>query len=208
MKVKIGPYLDWIGPYQIAEKLIFWADKYDDSKWGNRVHDFGSWLATDKNGEDSWLMTFCNWVHSFKKRQEYVHIDNYDVWSMDSTLRLIIGPMFKKLKEIKQGYAFIQDEDVPEHLRSYNAPPKEEYDWDALAEDRYNWLLDEMLWAFTTEHDEEQHKFYDYTEVDNKADINEQVRKMKVDREGLDAYNKRLENAYKLFGKYYQTFWD
>ena len=209
MKVKIGPYIDWIGPYQIAEKLIWWADKWDDTDWGNRVYALGEWLAKDKNGDDSWLMRFCTWVHSFKKRQEYVHIDNYDVWNMDNTLRIIIGPMFKRLKSIKQGFAFVEDVDAPEHLRSDKAGPKEyEWEWDSLAEKRYEWLLDEMIWAFCVDHDEEQHKFYDYSEVDNKAEIMEQVSKMKVDREGLDAYNKRLTNAYKLFGKYYQTFWD
>ena len=209
MKVKIGPYTNWIGPYQIAEMIIFWADKHDDSVWGERIYKLGDWLSKDKDGNDSWLAKFCNWIHSFKKRQEYVHIDNYDVWNMDSTLRLIIGPMFKKLKEVKQGYALIADEDVPEALRSHNAPAKEnEWDWDNLAEARYDWLLNEMIWAFTTDHDEEQHKFYDNSEVDKKDDINEQIKKMKVDREGLEAYNARVSNAYKLFGKYYQTFWD
>lgn len=209
MKVKIGPYTNWIGPYQIAEKLIWWADKYTETPWGERQYALGKWLAEDKHGDDSWLLKFCTWINKFKKRQEYVHIDNYDVWNMDSTLRLIIGPMFKRLKDVKQGYAFVKDEDAPEHLRSTNAPPKEhEWDWDALADARYDWLLDEMIWAFTTDHDEAQHKFYDHSQVDKKADLNEQIANMKVDREGLDAYNKRVANAYQLFGKYYQTFWD
>lgn len=209
MKVKIGPYTTWTGPYQIAEKLIWWADKWDDTPWGNRVYALGNWLATDKHGNDSWLMKFCTWVNGFKKRQEYVHIDNYDVWNMDSTLRIIIGPMFVKLKEIKQGYAFVKDEDVPEELRSDKAGPKEhEWEWDDLAEKRYEWLLNEMIWAFCTDHDEAQHKFYDYADVSKKDSIMEQVAKMKVDRDGLSAYEARLTNAYQLFGKYYQTFWD
>lgn len=210
MKVKIGPYTNWIGPYQIAEKIIFWADKYDDENpWSDRQHRLGKWLAEDKNGDDSWLMKLCNWIQSLKKRQVYVHIDNYDVWNMDSTLRLIIGPMFKKLKEVKHGFAMIADEDVPELLRSSNAKkPENEWDWDALAEARYDWLLNEMIWAFSADHDEEQHKFYDHSAVNKKDDLNAQISKMKVDREGLDAYNARVENAYRLFGKYYQTFWD
>jgi hypothetical protein len=209
MKVKIGPYTTWVGPFQIAEKLIFWADKYECTPWGERQHRLGTWLAKDKNGDDSWLMKFCNWIHSCKKRQEYVHIDNYDVWNMDSTLHLIIGPMFKKLKEVKNGFGMIADEDVPEALRSTNAPAKEnEWDWDDLAEKRYEWLLDEMIWAFCADHDEAQHKFYDHGEKIKGEDLMASIARMKVDREGLDAYNKRLENAYRLFGKYYQTFWD
>jgi len=209
MKVKIGPYVNWIGPYQIAEKLIFWADKYDCTPWGERQYRLGQWLATNKDGDDSWFAKFCAWIHTFKKRQEYVHIDNYDVWNMDSTLRIIIGPMFVKLKSIKQGFAMIADEDVPELLRSHNAPAKEnDWDWDDLAEQRYNWLLDEMIWAFNTDHEEAQHKFYDHGEPVKGEDIMDSIKRMKVDQEGLNAYNKRLANAYQLFGKYYQTFWD
>lgn len=209
MKVKIGPYTTWIGPYQIAEKLIWWADKYECTPWGERQYALGEWLAKDKNGDDSLLMRFCTWINGFKKRQEYVHIDDYDVWSMDETLRIIIGPMFKKLKSVKHGFGMIADEDVPEQLQSIYAQPKEnEWDWDNLAEARYEWLLNEMIWAFTTDHDTAQNQFYDHGEPIKGEDFMDSVRRMKVDREGLDAYNKRLSKAYQLFGKYYQTFWD
>ena len=30
MKVYIGPYTNWVGPYQIAEKILFWMDRYED----------------------------------------------------------------------------------------------------------------------------------------------------------------------------------
>ena len=29
MKVKIGPYKNWFGPYQLAEKILFWKDPND-----------------------------------------------------------------------------------------------------------------------------------------------------------------------------------
>jgi len=29
MKINIGPYINYLGPYQIAEKLLFWMDKAD-----------------------------------------------------------------------------------------------------------------------------------------------------------------------------------
>ena len=31
---------------------------------------------------------------------------------------------------------------------------------------------------------------------------------MKVDRAGLDAHEKRKQNGFRLFGKYYQGLWD
>lgn len=49
MKILIGDYLNFLGPYQLAEKILFWLDKYED----DRVHDFGTWLATDKKGNDN-----------------------------------------------------------------------------------------------------------------------------------------------------------
>ena len=47
MKVFIGDYVNFFGPYQIAEKILFWKDKYED----DIVHDFGKWLATTSTVE-------------------------------------------------------------------------------------------------------------------------------------------------------------
>jgi hypothetical protein len=49
MKVKIGPYTNWFGPYQLAELLCFWA-KEEKNEFGiprkpDWVHNFGEWLA-------------------------------------------------------------------------------------------------------------------------------------------------------------------
>lgn len=205
MKVKIGPYLNWWGPYQIADLVFGNPEKYvDEETWRHRWSErLGDWLAK------TWFADFCQWVHDKRERMIYVRIDNYDVWNMDETLRHIIGPMFVRLKAIKQGSGFIEDCDVPDELKSTSAPPLENpWDTDANLHKRYEWLLDEMIWAFNTDHEEIKHQFFDHSAVDKEADINKQVKQMKIDREGLDAYEARLQNAYRLFGKYYQTFWD
>jgi len=45
MKVYIGPYKNWFGPYQLAEKLCFWVkpvtDKYGIKSKPDWVHNFG-----------------------------------------------------------------------------------------------------------------------------------------------------------------------
>ena len=52
MKVKIGPYKDFFGPYQIAEKILFWKNKYEDDS----VHNLGVWLSGEYVKEpDQWL---------------------------------------------------------------------------------------------------------------------------------------------------------
>ena len=40
MKVYIGPYKNWFGPYQLAEKVLFWLDSQDE-----RVHKLGEFFA-------------------------------------------------------------------------------------------------------------------------------------------------------------------
>ena len=211
MKVNIGPYTSWIGPYQIAEKLLFWLDKYEDEEKRDYIHRFGKWLAEDKDGNDSWLTKLCYWIEKHRpKRKIKIKIDYYDTWSLDHTIALIVAPMLIQLRDTTHGYGLVDDEDVPEELRSTSAPPKEnEWDLDNNAEKRWNWAINEMIWAFE-EHNKEdgESQFFDHGEVDKKEDLEEQIRKIKVDREGLDAYNKRKANGFRLFGKYFQSLWD
>lgn len=213
MKVYLGKYTSWIGPYQIAEMLMFWLNK-DIEENAERIHNFGHWLAENRDGSESRLSKFCNWVQSKKKRVEYVHIDNYDVWGMDHTLALIIHPMLVKLKTQKHGYGWIDNKDVPKELRSTatgaRAGLKNKYDWDNYAEARYSWVLDELIWTFEqlANDDNNESQFYDHTESSKEKDFNKSIKKLKVDRTGLEAHQKRIENGLRLFGKYFRTLWD
>ena len=218
MKVYLGPHRTWIGPYQIADLLCFWVrevpDEYGIMSKPDWVHDFGTWLANDKNGNDSWLTRVCEWVQSKKKRHEWVHIDNYDVWGMDHTLALIIHPMLVKLKSQKHGYGFVENKDVPVDMRS-TAPGartgiKNKWDWDNYAEARYEWLLYELIWTFEQLADDNdgEDKFFDHSESNKEKDLNKSIRKLKVDQAGLEEHRKRIENGLRLFGKYFRTLWD
>lgn len=213
MKIKMGPYKNWIGPYQIADIVFFWLEKYPDDKldkrWDYQLHDrFGNWLAK------TWVMGFCEWIASKRKRKIKIHIDNYDVWSMEHTLSMIILPMLKELKANKMGYGWIDDEDAPEHIRS-TAPGAREginnsWDWDRYAQDRHDYVMREMIWTFQQlSLDDHESQFYDHSECENPADdINTQIRKLKVDQAGLDAHNKRIDNGLRLFAKYFRSLWD
>ena len=214
MKVYLGPYLNFIGPYQIADKVFFWVEKYpeDESvfeRWDYKLHDrFGDWLA------ETWVADFCQWVQDRRKRTEFVKIDHYDVWSMDHTLALIIVPMLKKLKAQKHGYGFIDNKDVPKELRSTQPGAwkdrNKSQDWDNYAEARYSWMLDELIWTFEqlSDDDDGQSQFYDHSESSKEKDFNKSIQKLKVDRAGLEAHQKRIENGLRLFGKYFRTLWD
>jgi hypothetical protein len=213
MKVYLGKYTSWIGPYQIAELLLFWLDK-DKEEDAERIHEFGNRLAEDKDGNDTWLTRFCQWVQSKKKRVEFVHIDNYDVWGMDHTLALIILPMLRKLQTQKHGYGWIDNKDVPKELRSSargaRTGIKNSYDWDNYAEARYSWMMAELIWTFEQLADDcdNEDQFFDHTESSKEKDLNKSIRKLKVDRVGLKAHQDRIENGLRLFGKYFRTLWD
>jgi len=231
MKVVIGKYKSWFGCYQLAELLCFWAKKEKD-EWGYEhnakwVHNFGTWLA---GGEDevSWLQKFFQWVESKRKQKIKVKLDRWDTWSMDRTLAHIIHPMLIQLNKTKHGAPFVDDEDVPEHLRSTTAPPKEnEYDVDGNHFSRWDWVMEEMIFAFQCKIDdswqdafrsgdfdmawlpvdregnpmpEDQAKFYQWNEGPNHT--------YKCDYDGMQAVENRIQNGFRLFGKYYQGLWD
>ena len=142
-------------------------------------------------------------------RQEDVFLDEWDSFNADHTIALIAAPLLQQLKLTKHGSGMVDDEDVPEELRSTSAPPKEnEWDTDDNLHKRWDWVLDEMIWALT-EHanGNGDSKFYDHSEVDEEADLMVQVAQIKCDREGLEAYEARKQRGFELFGKYFQNLW-
>jgi hypothetical protein len=85
MKVNIGPYKTWFGPYQLAEALCFWVKNKPDElgvptkpRW---VHSFGELLAHgsvdpeplvgditswDRERHNTWLYRFLLWIDKLK----------------------------------------------------------------------------------------------------------------------------------------------
>jgi len=214
MKVVIGPYKSWIGPYQLADMIFFWQDKYSDTcVWADRAHRFGTWLSQNRDGSDSVLLKVCQWIESKRNRQVYVRIDKYDTWSMDHTLALIALPMLKQLKATKNGSPNVDDEDVPEPLRSTapGARDRCEEDWDTDEHffTRWDYVLDEMIWAFEQKtSDTAEDQFFDHGEKIAGESLEDSISRIKVDEAGLKAYHKRKANGFRLFGKYYEALWD
>ena len=224
MRVYIGPYKNWIGPFQIAEALCFWArkekDEYGYEHTADWVHNFGEWLSGGEK-QDSWLMKLCVWIESRRQRTIKVRIDPCDTWSMNTTLAYIILPMLKQLNESKQGAPCTDDEDVPEALRSTNAGPKEnEWDTDDLFFKRWDWIMSEMIFAFEHKIDDSwEEKFYTGEWDMKTVPVEHNGQELytwepgpdhtyKCDREGLKAVHDRIQNGFRLFGKYYQNLWD
>jgi hypothetical protein len=151
-----------------------------------------------------------NWIWFDRRTQQIkVRIDRWDTWSMDHTLAHIVLPMLIQLKATKHGAPWVDDEDVPEELRSTSAPPIEnEYDTDDFHFKRWDWVLDEMIWAF-------EQKCRDHWEDDYYGDYVEDQKNGAmagsfewIDHEGLKTHQERMTNGFRLFGKYYENLWD
>jgi len=172
--------------------------------------------------------------YDIKKRKIDINIDRWDTWSMDHTLALIIHPMLIHLKENSHSYGMVDDKDVPKRLRipkGWVGSDENGY-MDDNGSDRWQWVLDEMIWTFEQiASDDAENHFYTghsdiiWTDIDvngneitaeEAEDIGNSYVRMdrgpedtfKFDSKGFAKYSKRIKRGTKLFGKYFQALWD
>jgi len=238
MKVRIGNYTSWYGSYQLAKTLMFWVpDEVDEHGFphtAERVHKFGEWLAHGsiepeaevgevrdwgRERHETWISKFLSWIHSKKERKIEVRIDPWDTWSMDHTLAYIILPMLKQLKENKQGAPFVDLKDVPKELhgKKLTKKQKDNGETDDKYFERWDWVLDEMIFAFESKLDDSWEEQFESGEWDVQwkklEDGNYQMvhgpnHTCETDWGGRKAYAERISNGFRLFGKYYESLWD
>jgi hypothetical protein len=141
----------------------------------------------------NWLY---NWFGYSPKQKTRIKIHNYDTWSMDHTLAPIILPMLVQLKATKHGAPMVDMKDVPRELRA-TKKQLDAYgkngDSDPKFFERWDWILDEMIWAFEQKCRDDWMEDYYYN---------------KWDQEGVKAHQDRMSNGFRLFGKYYENLWD
>lgn len=209
MKVKIGPYKEWIGPFQLADlitKIGFSEDQ---------AYRLGGWLS------DGYIEKFLNWMYSKRKRHISVKIDRYDTWGMYETMAVIIAPMLRQLRDTKVSYPLVSDKDVPPELRTR----KKDYSNEKKDLAKWDYVLNEMIFAFET-YEKRVLTNYDWeeqfqsgeidmkwveTEYEGKTAFTMETgpnHTFHVDRESMDKYANRLQNGFALFGKYYLNLWD
>ena len=242
MKVFLSKPRDhWISPYTMLDYAFFWTD------WSKCSRDKTVIRSLEEEREHKYV-EHPEWVEKWSDRLtpisqaiqwvwdrvhpkiNYVKIDRWDTWSMDHTLAHIILPMLKQLKEQQHGAGFVDDQDVPEGigLRSTEALPKEnEWDTDSNHFARWNWVMNEMIFAFECKIDDSwedafhegdidmlwvpvdvhgnevpkgEHKFYQMK--DGPKDT------YKCDYDGMKVVQNRIDNGFRLFGRYYQNLWD
>ena len=119
-----------------------------------------------------------------KNRAFNIHIDDFDVWSLDYTLANIIHPALVRLKETKHGYPQLYEDGMVT-----NAHWDRQLHFDFIDEDvetnylikKWDNILDKMIYSF------------DCIKKDNNLEIEDWD---KV-QEGLD-----------LFAEHYTSLWD
>jgi hypothetical protein len=137
-----------------------------------------------------------NWFGYSPKQRTSIKIHNYDTWGMDDTLAPIILPMLVQLKETKHGAPMVDMKDVPLKLVATEAQLNKYAaggDVDPKHFERWDYIMDEMIWAFEQKCRDDWMEDYDY----NKWDSN-----------GVKAHQERMTNGFRLFGKYYESLWD
>ena len=163
-----------------------------------------------------------NWLYNIfgimNEPKVSVKIDKWDTWSMDHTLAHIIVPMLRQLRETTNSMAGVDMEDRPDFL--IGTCGDDPCSMDEFAEPAWDWVLTEMIFAFESkfedwedqfrsgEHDMQwieitEGKFKGYSEM-----VKGPNDTYKVDTEGSKAYQARITNGFRLFGKYYEGLWD
>jgi hypothetical protein len=215
MKVYMGPYPDNWWRSSIHSDYMNRKYKYE---WTENKTKFEDFLERVEDTLQVIYNATINKVIKNRKRKIKVHIDGYDLWGMDNTLAHIIHPMLVKMRDQKQGTPFTDDEDVPEHIRSTAAKPKEnDWDTDEFHDARWEYILGEMIHAFECELDDNwEEKFYSgksdfiFQKWDGGSGYEMKEgpnHTFKVDRDGLAQAWKRRQEGLRLFGKYYHSLW-
>ena len=122
-----------------------------------------------------------------KNRAFNIHIDDFDVWSLDYTLACIIHPALVRLKETKHGYPELWEDGMVTH---HNYDRQLHFDFiDEEVEtkyliDKWNVIMDKMIYSF------------EQIVKDKLFDITDQKQLEEI-QEGID-----------LFAKHYTSLWD
>jgi hypothetical protein len=180
MRVNIGPYRNEVRCFRFFEKF--------ERLLGEKICDT---LALHTQS----VLDFCvnRWLPG---RIEEVRIDPYDTWNADHTMALIILPMLRQLKEVNHGIPFVHESDLPKHLKGTDTDIEKD---DELKKRKWNYIMDEMIWAFEqiVDNDSDDRFFYDAT-----------GKTKTFDAKGYKEHQKRIDRGTRLFGKYFRALWD
>lgn len=218
MKIYLSkPRNHWISPYTMAQLICFWREIDYDEPWVKRFN-----LVVEP--VSVMLRKVLDVIHP---EINYVKIDPWDSWGMDTTLAPVILPLLRQLQKTKHGAPFVDDADVPARLQSTTkaAQKVKKNDWDTDGNHfkRWDWVMSELIWTFEqladTDNDNQfwSGEFDTYTEpcewdAAGKPTLHQLKHgpnhTAKFDQKAYLKHDARIANGLKLFGKYYRNLWD
>ena len=219
MKVNIGGY-----PTRLRCEIHtnYMHKKYGYYGWNENESRMDSVMEFIEDRIQS-MYNVVNWLWLDRRSQKInVRIDKFDTWSMDHTLAYIIEPMLKQLKLTTHGAPLIDLADVPKEYHGKKLTKKQRADGaiDDKHFERWYWVLDEMIFAFESKHNDWEEQFQSGEHDTQWIKITEGKLKghsemvegpnhtYEVDWEGRKAYQERISNGFRLFGKYFENLWD
>lgn len=224
MRVNIGPYPN--NHWSTSRLEIRWY-QWRYNKFYLSVDEHDGWDRAFEGFCSAWQWVLNHTVNPLVRNRERrieVRIDPHDTWSMDTTLGHIILPMLRQLKATKHGSPWVEDEDAPPFKKRKKRKSADEHD---DIHERWNWVLDEMIWAFEQviaaddgmsnyyvpygPDEELERGYFENAATGEKKYLltEEETRKMgRYDRDLHKAYQDRVNRGLAFFGKYYQNLWD
>jgi hypothetical protein len=206
MKVKTT---NFIYPYTVDWFYDYMDKKYGTAEWFNNKDQYTTFeklLEKLDNFVQFLLDNTVNLIQMKRKRKVYVKVDSWDAWSGSNTLAIITLPLLKRIKQDKLGAPYVSNEDVPEHLKSLE---ESEYVVDKNWFDRWDYVLDEMIWTF------ERLSMEDWTDLCYEGVFDAELtpegfvygsnHTSKFNKEKYEELKKRIDNGLMLFAKYFQN---
>jgi len=192
MRIYIGPY-----PNRMICNIFcdYMNKKYGYVDWPTEYTRFEKFLEKVDNAMQGVYNCTINLFLDRREQKVKIRIDKWDTWNMDHTLASIVLPMLKQLKDTTHGAPNVDPEDVPKELRPKKQDVlkyKEIGETDDTFFKRWDWVLDEMIYAFESKACKE--------DLWMRFDID--------DKEGMRKEQERISNGFRLFGKYYEGLWD
>ncbi len=210
MKVDIGPFPKWFGPYQFARLL----------KYVGVAPDTCDMIAEKYIPSAPFV-----WLQNLKgERKVKIHIDNYDAWGADHTFAMIAVPLLERVKASKKG--------VPGSMLSdeYNTLTASKEYWDekaggplhvradilfAEAEQKWDEILDHMIWSFREYMNEEWDEQFWTGEMGNitfkdngdGTSTMETTGNRTCDWDARAKHWNKIQEGINLFAKHYSSLW-
>lgn len=228
MRVKIGEYKRWHNVIALEDKYFNWRyGEYVSPEYDRMDYFILACLS-------AWQTVLNKTVNKLQQRRERkikVHIDDHDLWSVDETLSHVILPTLIKFNAKKDGGPYVDPKDVPKELRGrkLTKKQKEQGQVDDKHFERWDYILDAMIWSFSEVADgySSEEDFFTgvsdiiMTPVDavgNEVDDNEVTPEyyrmdvgpndtQEIDWEGMKKYRERVDYGLLMFGKYYTSLW-